>query len=58
MRRWLIDLMCYLFHYTNFMFNGGVFVLVKQSQKAEAMARVSISDLGPIFFTIEIHSRW
>ncbi|KAF5809084.1 hypothetical protein HanXRQr2_Chr04g0153001 [Helianthus annuus] len=37
---------------------SGVFVLVPQSQKAEATARVSISDLGPMFFTIEIHLRW
>ncbi|KAJ0785214.1 hypothetical protein HanOQP8_Chr00c037g0730041 [Helianthus annuus] len=49
--------MCYLFNYTN-LFNGGVFVLVRQSQKAEATARVSISDLGLMFFTIEMHSRW
>ncbi|KAF5813506.1 hypothetical protein HanRHA438_Chr03g0110321 [Helianthus annuus] len=57
MFRRLIDLLCYLFHYTN-LFNGGVFVLVRQSQKAEAKTRVFISDLGPMFFTIEIHSRW
>ncbi|KAM0043489.1 hypothetical protein Hdeb2414_s0010g00341911 [Helianthus debilis subsp. tardiflorus] len=37
---------------------GGVFVLVRQSQKAGATARVSISALCPMFFTIEIHSIW
>ncbi|MFS8029415.1 hypothetical protein Hanom_Chr16g01522041 [Helianthus anomalus] len=54
MFRWLIDLMFICFITPICL----MVACVRQSQNAVATTRVSISVLGPMFFTIDIHSRW